>query len=46
MNLNNPVVNLCVEGTWAEFEGRIEDARTLYMQVWEVARDDYEALVT
>lgn len=45
MDLNNPVVKLCVEGTRAEFEGRIEDARTLYMQAWAAARDDYEACV-
>ncbi len=45
MNLDNPVIKLCAEGTRAEFEGRIEDARTLYMQAWEASKDDYEACV-
>ena len=45
MDLNNPVVRLCAEGTQAEFDGRIDDARALYMQAWETARDDFEACV-
>ena len=32
-------------GTSAEFEGRRDDARTLYLQAWEAARDDYEACI-
>ncbi|MCL4301408.1 MAG: hypothetical protein KJ077_37250 [Anaerolineae bacterium] len=46
MDLDNPVIKLCVEGTQAEFEGRIEDARSLFMQAWEAARDDFEACVS
>jgi hypothetical protein len=45
MDLDNPVVKLCAEGTQAEFEGRIDDARALYVQAWDAARDDYEACV-
>lgn len=45
MDLNNPVVKLCIEGTQAEFEGRPGHARALYWQAWEAARDDYEACI-
>jgi tetratricopeptide (TPR) repeat protein len=46
MDLNNPVVKLCIEGTRAEFEGRIEDARTLFMQAWEASKDDFDVCVS
>lgn len=39
------MIKLCVEGTQAEFEGRIEAARALYRQAWAAARDDYEMCV-
>ncbi len=42
---NNPVIKLCVEGTRAEFERRIPDARILYKRAWELSRDDYEACI-
>ena len=45
MDLDNPVIRLCAEGARAEFEGRIHDARTLFMQAWEASKDDYEACV-
>lgn len=45
MDLQNPVIQLCLAGTQAEFEGRIEDARVLYKQAWEQATDDYEKCV-
>ncbi len=45
MNPNNPVVKLCVEGTQAEFKGRIDEAKALYRQAWEAAQDDFEACV-
>ncbi len=44
-NLENPVIKLCLEGTHAEFEGRIEFTHALYQQAWEASRDDYEACV-
>ncbi len=45
MDLDNQVVKLCMDGTRAEFEGRIDDARTLYMQAWDASQDDYEACI-
>jgi tetratricopeptide (TPR) repeat protein len=45
MDLNNPVIKLCLAGTQAEFEGRIEDARSLYEQAWLASQDDYEACI-
>jgi tetratricopeptide (TPR) repeat protein len=46
MDLDNPVIKLCIEGTRAEFEGRIEDARALFMRAWEASRDDFDACVS
>jgi tetratricopeptide (TPR) repeat protein len=45
MDLNTPVIKLCIAGTQAEFEGRIEDARSLYEQAWKAAQDDYQACI-
>jgi hypothetical protein len=45
MDLNNPVIKLCVDGSRAEFEGRIADAQALYRQAWAAAQDDYEACI-
>ena len=43
MDIQNPVVKLCMEGIRAEFENRIEDARRSYQQAWEARSDDYDA---
>jgi hypothetical protein len=45
MNTNNPVIQLCMAGTRAEFEHRLEDARSLYQQAWDARTDDYEACI-
>jgi tetratricopeptide (TPR) repeat protein len=45
MDLENPVIKLCLESTRAEFEGRIDDARTLVWQAWGAAQDDYDACI-
>ncbi len=45
MDLNNPVIKLCLAGTQAEFAGRLDDAHRLYLQAWELATDDYEACI-
>jgi hypothetical protein len=45
MDVDNPVIRLCVKGTQAEFEGRTDDARSLYAQAWEASSDDYSACV-
>jgi len=41
----NPVVQLCVQGTQAEYAGRPAEAAALYRRAWEVAQDDYEACI-
>lgn len=45
MDIQNPVIKLCIAGTQAEFEGKIKVARALYRQAWEKATDDYEACI-
>lgn len=45
MDENNPVVQLCVKGTQAEFQGKPEEAHTLYQKAWEAASNDFEACV-
>ena len=45
MDFDNPVINLCVRGTQAEFKGEREDACKLYRQAWNAATDDYEACI-
>jgi tetratricopeptide (TPR) repeat protein len=45
MNLDDPVIKLCVESTQAEYAGRLDEARALCMQAWEAARDDFDACV-
>jgi tetratricopeptide (TPR) repeat protein len=45
MDLNNPVIKLCVEGTRFEFEGRKKDACVLYRQAWDAVTDNYEACI-
>jgi len=34
-----------MEGTRAEFERRLEDARAFYQQAWEARTNDYEACI-
>ena len=45
MDINSPVVQLCIQGVLAEFERRLDDARALYQQAWESHADDYEACI-
>ena len=45
MDITNPIIQLCVQGAQAEFEHRIDDARALYQQAWELHGDDYEACI-
>ena len=45
MDTNNPVIQLCTQGTRAEFEGRANDAHEIYRQAWDLAKDDYEACI-
>ncbi|MGW7415527.1 hypothetical protein [Streptomyces sp. NPDC054863] len=45
MDVENPVVALCVRGMQAEAAGRAEEARRLFVRAWESAGDDYDACV-
>ncbi|MBE2236898.1 MAG: hypothetical protein IAE81_03850 [Caldilineaceae bacterium] len=45
IDLDNPVVKRCIDGTRAEFEGRRAAAHALYQQAWDAAQDDYEACI-
>jgi hypothetical protein len=45
MDLDNPVICLCLASAQAEFEKRLEDARALATQAVEIAQDEYEACV-
>jgi tetratricopeptide (TPR) repeat protein len=45
MNLDNPIIKLCMQGCQAEFQGQVEIARSLYQKAWDAARDDYEACI-
>jgi hypothetical protein len=45
MDTSNPVVQLCLQGSRAEFERRLEAARSLYQQAWEARTDDYDACI-
>ena len=45
MDTNNPIIKLCVEGTQAEFKGKIDEARSLYQQAWAATQDDFDACV-
>lgn len=45
MDLNDPVIKLCIEGSQAEFKGQIDEARSLYRQAWDAAQDDFEVCV-
>jgi hypothetical protein len=43
MDLDSRTARLCVEGTRAEFERRIDDARGLFQAAWEARANDYDA---
>ena len=45
MNLDNPVVKLCIQGTQAELQRDIDTARSLYQEAWEAVQDDYDACI-
>jgi hypothetical protein len=45
MDTSNPVIQLCMAGTRAEFEHRLEDARAFYQQAWDAHTNDYEACI-
>ncbi len=45
MDLSRRSIALCVEGTQAECQGRVDDARRLYRRSWDEAVDDYDRTV-
>src|SRR5689334_82511 len=45
MDPNNPVVKLCAKGIEIEMQGRRDEARSLYLQAWELRQDDVDACV-
>jgi tetratricopeptide (TPR) repeat protein len=45
MDINNPVIKLCIDGTQAEFAGQPDKAKSLYEQAWVLAQDDYESCI-
>ena len=45
MDTNNRVIQLCMQGTQAEFQGELAQAHALYQQAWKVAQDNYEACI-
>jgi hypothetical protein len=44
MDLDSRTAQLCLEGTQAEFERRIDDARGLFLAAWEAHTDDDAAM--
>ena len=43
MDLSSRTAELCIAGTKAEFERRLDEARALFAQAWDAATNDYEA---
>lgn len=46
MDSDNPVIQLCIAGTRAEFKQRLEAARAFYQQAWQARQDDFDACVS
>ncbi|PKN98499.1 MAG: hypothetical protein CVU42_11800 [Chloroflexi bacterium HGW-Chloroflexi-4] len=45
MEINNPVIQLCIAGTQAEFQNQIPTAKKFYKQAWKIHTNDYEACI-
>jgi tetratricopeptide (TPR) repeat protein len=45
MDPNNPVVKLCAQGIDVEMKGRRDEARSLFLQAWELRQDDVDACI-
>ena len=43
MDVSSKTARLCIAGTQAEFERRLDTARVLFLEAWEAASDDYDA---
>ncbi len=45
VDLENPVIKLCIKGTQAEFQGRPAEASVLYEQAWNIAQNDLDRCI-
>ena len=45
MNINNPVIKLCQQGTTDEYHHQQDEACKKYHQAWVTAQSDYEACI-
>lgn len=45
METSSRTAQLCIAGTQAEFERRIDDARRCYLEAWQAVFDDYDAAI-
>lgn len=45
MENENPVVQLCIAGTQAEFQHKLDEAKAYYLQAWQIQTCDYEASI-
>ncbi len=43
LDVGSRTAQLCMAGTQAEFDRRLDDARDLFAQAWDAATDDFEA---
>lgn len=45
MDTNNPVIQLCIAGTQAEYAQLPQQACDIYQQAWNIASNDYERCI-
>jgi len=45
VDIDNPVIQLCLAGARADFVGNLGEAHRLYLQAWANASDEYEACI-
>lgn len=42
MDLSNPVIQIIIQGTQAEYAKNLDEACKLYRHAWQLSKDDYE----
>jgi hypothetical protein len=42
---SSPAIQLCIQGTQAEYQGRLANAKILYDQAWELAKNNLERCI-
>ncbi len=45
VDTSSPTVKLCIQGTQAEYQGRPAEAKTVYEQAWNLARNSIERCI-